>query len=111
MRTDNLEKVFERTLTIEHSDLKPERSARREQNRKASARRPGLLKIVAERKWLDALEERGYLDPFRPRELRRRVRGDRDVPRGFAGKIPITFFERPPLRSAPDTGSDHIGRA
>jgi len=44
MRTDNLEKVFERTLTIEHSDLKPERSARREQNRKASARRPAQRK-------------------------------------------------------------------
>jgi len=71
MGPDKLEKVLERTATIEHSDLKPERSACQEQNREASARRRALrkygrvcLKILAERKWLDALEERGYLDPF-----------------------------------------------
>jgi hypothetical protein len=54
-----------------HSDLKPEKSARQDQNRDAADRRRErhkharvVLRIVAERKWFDALEERGYLDPF-----------------------------------------------
>jgi hypothetical protein len=53
------------------SDLKPERSARQDQNRDAQARararrrlRVVTRQIALEPEWLDALEERGYLDPF-----------------------------------------------
>jgi hypothetical protein len=53
------------------SDLKPERSARQDQNRNAQARRRARrrLRLVTRRlelepEWLDALETRRYLDPF-----------------------------------------------
>ena len=52
------------------SDYAGQRSARQDQNRDAQARwrarrRLGLVtrRLVIEREWLDALEERGYLDP------------------------------------------------
>ena len=54
------------------SDYAGQRSAPQDQNRGAQARwrarrRRGLVTrlIVLEREWLDALEERGYLDPDR----------------------------------------------
>jgi hypothetical protein len=53
------------------SDLKPERSARQDQNRAAQARRRArrrrrvvTRRLELEPEWLDALEERGYLNPF-----------------------------------------------
>jgi hypothetical protein len=54
------------------SDLKPERSARQDQNRDAQARQRARrrARVVSRRlelkpEWLDELEERGYLNPFK----------------------------------------------
>jgi hypothetical protein len=77
-----------------------------DQNRDAAARRRErrkharvVLRVVAERKWFDAFEERGYLDPFTARLPRRRVRGDRDLPHGF-GHLAEASARQSPLSGA-----------
>ena len=92
------------------SDLKPERSARQDQNRDAAARRREdvsrvsvVLRIVVERKWLDAPQENRdrapKLDQFGSSENGRQRQGGAELSPRVAPSL--VAFNSPRPRVAP----------